>query len=70
MSSIEKNHLKVFQIQWDGEWDIVEATSFGGAVDIWRKHMRDEEDTVVARDIWDHEDPEQVVRLSDKPVLR
>lgn len=62
--------MKVYQIQWDGQHDLVEAASYGEAIGIWRRHMRDEEDTIVEKDEWNTEEPEQVVLLSDKPVLR
>ena len=62
-----RSRLKVFQVHYDGEQELVEAVSFGAAVEKWKEHLLAENDNDL--ELLD-EEPESVVLLSTDPVIR
>ncbi len=61
--------MKLYQVTFDGDEDYVEAASYGQAVARWRAELKrqnpDEDEE------WsDTEEPESVVLISSRPVLR
>lgn len=62
-----RTRLKVFQVHYDGEQELVEAESFGAAVEKWRDHLLAENEN--DPDLLD-EEPETVILLSKGPVIR
>ena len=65
--------LKVYRVQdEEGDFRIVEAASFGEAVRLWRETMiaQWKEDDCYVEDTDKDVEPEQVVIVSDEPVIR
>ena len=60
----EETSMKVYGIQSDGDYRIVEAESYGKAVAIWLAYMEQEFDYDGS------EEPESVTMISDTPVVR
>jgi len=57
--------MKLYQVGFEGEHEFVEAMSFGQAVALWREEMERQNPD------WDaDEEPEQVLLVSDHPVIR
>jgi hypothetical protein len=57
--------MRLYMILYDGRQYPVEAESFGLAIEIWTKHMREEDLFRV-----DDEDPDSVGLVHDGSVLR
>lgn len=65
--------LRVYHIQHDGGFRVVEAASFAEAIAAWRQGMNAEGVVQYPDDFEpyaDDDEPEQVVLLSEDPVLR
>lgn len=58
--------INLYMVQFDGQQWYVESSDFGGACKKWLNAMRD-----VWGDDWEgNEQPQQVVLIDDKPVIR
>jgi hypothetical protein len=58
---------KLYRVMFDCEYDYIEAKSFGAAVEIWRRHLIDENEP---GDIEATVEPESVELVHDEPVRR
>lgn len=59
--------MKSYQVWYDGDFDVVEATSFRDAVRIWRRKLIADNEP---GDFDDTVEPDQVVVIKDAPVVR
>lgn len=59
--------MKSYQVWFDGEFDVVEASDFGNAIRIWRKKLIADNSP---GDFEETQEPDQVVLMKDEPVLR
>lgn len=67
--------MRAYNVRHDGVFRVVEAPSFGAAVDTWRAHERRADDQpgeseADKDEFWNRQEPESVVVLSEEPVIR